>query len=75
MKQLVPINLLRKRAGLSVAEFARVAGVSWKSAKHWDCGRRAPSLSNLATIISALGKLGIKADISDFVAKPTRRAA
>lgn len=74
MKQVVPINRLRKRVGMTVAEFARAAGVSWKSAKHWDAGRRAPSLGNLATIIDALNKRGIKADLSDFIA-PTRRAA
>lgn len=73
MKQVVPINRLRKRTGMTVAEFARVAGVSWKSAKHWDAGRREPSLSNLAQILTQLKKMGIKADISDFVA--TRRAA
>jgi len=73
MKNVVPINQFRKRAKMSIAALSRAAGVSYKTASHWDAGRRDPSLGNLAKLIEIFEKAGIETAVADFL--PKRRAA
>jgi putative transcriptional regulator len=40
---LPPIPVIRSRAGLSQAEFARLLGVSVRTLQEWEQGRRVPS--------------------------------
>lgn len=58
---------------MSIAGLSRAAGVSYKTAAHWDAGRRDPSLENLATLMAVFSKAGIQTTVADFL--PKRRAA
>jgi len=49
------IRKLRMEQGLTEAQLADKAGISWQHESHLECGRRLPSLTVLRRIIAALG--------------------
>lgn len=70
--RLHPIRRFRERSGLTVADMARACGVSWKAAKMWDEGLRAPGLPNVALILSVLAKHGVTVEAADLLPKAAR---
>ena len=55
-----------------MADMARACGVSWKAAKMWDEGLRAPGLPNVALILSVLAKHGVTVEAADLLPKAAR---
>jgi hypothetical protein len=64
-----------KRAKWRVCDVRNIAGVDYSAAHAWKTGRREMKLESAAILQAALNKKGIKSDLSDFVAKPSRKVA
>lgn len=50
------IKELRRKLGLSRAEFGTAAGVAARTVEHWEQGRRNPSLASLILIKNLKGE-------------------
>lgn len=61
-------STLRRQAGISVSDLARLSGVSLSTIHHWEAGRRTPQVDVLAaamTIIGAPIEAVVRIDVDD----------
>lgn len=48
-------STLRRQAGMSVSDLARLSGASLSTIHHWEAGRRTPQVDVLATVMKVIG--------------------
>lgn len=70
-----PISRLLKRHKLTSADVESICSVSRQTVHNWRTGAADISLENVAPLMAALNRRGIKSDLSDFIASSRKKAA